>query len=97
MARHGLDSSGPPLKPNRMGLGVPKLVRGPVDQPSRPKLADSIALVNTRGGLLGNPASHRLVVGVNRVVVPNVLEVRLRFAILAGLVSPIPLGNRLFR
>ncbi len=93
MTEDGLGRFQPLIIPNHLCLGMPQLVRVPVDEPRRPKPADSIGLVNSRCRLLGNPVTHRQVLGVSRVVVTNVLEVRLRFAILVRLVGSIPLGH----
>lgn len=95
MAEDRLGSFQPELVTNHLGLGVPQLVRRPVDEPCRPEFRDPVGLVNPRRRQLGDPVRHGLVVGVRRVMVPNVLQVRLRLAILPRLVGLVAMSHRL--
>ncbi len=81
MAEDGLGGLQPELVSNHLGLRVPQLVRRPVDETCRPEFRDSVGRVNPRRRLLSDPVGHGRMVGVRRVMVPDVLQVRLRLAI----------------
>ena len=94
MAEDGLSCFQPELVANHLGLRVPQLVRRPENKSRRPEFRDPVGLVNSRRRLLGNPVGHGLMVGVRRVMIPDVFQVRLRLAVLPRLAGEVTLSHR---
>ena len=97
MAEDCLGSLQPELVANHLGLRVSQLVRRPVDEPCCTEFRDPVGLVNPRRRLLSDPVGYGLMVGIRRVMIPDVFQVRLRLAVLPRLAGEVTLSHRFLR